>query len=153
MNILSIDLGAKTGWAIEHCGEIISGVVDLRDKETKRCGWKFLNFRKVLNELNKEYGIGIVVFELVRRHLGTDAAHCYGAFWGMLTAWCEEHNIPYEGTPVQTIKKFATGKGNATKQMVIDSIRAMGYSPADDNEADAIALLLFTVNKMYKKGQ
>ncbi len=32
---------------------------------------------------------------------------------GHLTAWCEHHNIPYQGVPVGTIKKHATGKGNA----------------------------------------
>ena len=34
-----------------------------------------------------------------------------------LTAWCEHHQIPYQGVPVGTIKKHATGKGNAGKEM------------------------------------
>ena len=33
----------------------------------------------------------------VRRHAGVDAAHAYGGFMGHLTAWCEHHNIPYQG--------------------------------------------------------
>ena len=40
-----------------------------------------------------------------------------------------------------TIKRHATGKGNASKDMVIASMRARGHTPADDNEADALALL------------
>jgi Holliday junction resolvasome RuvABC endonuclease subunit len=47
--------------------------------------------------------------------------------------------------PVGTIKKHATGKGNAPKQAMIDAGRARGFDPADDNEADAIALLMWAI--------
>ncbi|NKC34640.1 hypothetical protein HEQ75_27595, partial [Roseomonas sp. BU-1] len=33
-------------------------------------------------------------------------------------------------------------KGNADKAKMVAAIRARGFAPADDNEADAIALLL-----------
>jgi hypothetical protein len=46
---------------------------------------------------------------------------------------------------VGTIKKHATGKGNAPKQVMIDAARAHGFNPADDNEADAIAILLWAI--------
>jgi Holliday junction resolvasome RuvABC endonuclease subunit len=42
---------------------------------------------------------------------------------------------------VGTIKRHATGKGNASKEAMIAAACARGYSPADDNEADAIAIL------------
>ena len=45
------------------------------------------------------------------------------------------------GVPVGTIKRHVTGKGNADKQAVIDAVRKLGFAPADDNEADALALL------------
>ena len=54
--------------------------------------------------------------------------------------------MPYQGVPVGTIKRFATGKGNADKAAMIAAMRARGYLPADDNEADAIALLLWTTD-------
>ncbi|MDH1428274.1 hypothetical protein N5J23_17280 [Comamonas aquatica] len=47
--------------------------------------------------------------------------------------------------PVGTIKKHATGKGNAGKEDVIAAMRARGHAPADDNEADALALLHWAV--------
>jgi Holliday junction resolvasome RuvABC endonuclease subunit len=62
-----------------------------------------------------------------------------------LTAWAELHGIPCEGVPVGTIKRHATGKGNASKEAMIAAARARGFNPADDNEADAIALLLWAV--------
>ena len=81
-----------------------------------------------------------------RRPAGTDAAHIYGGFLAHLTAWCEERELPYEGVPVATIKRFATGKGNASKEAVIDAIKARGFQPADDNEADALAILLWAID-------
>ena len=62
-----------------------------------------------------------------------------------LTAWAELRGIPYEGVPVGTIKRHATGKGNANKDVMMAAARARGFSPADDNEADAIAILLWAL--------
>jgi Holliday junction resolvasome RuvABC endonuclease subunit len=47
--------------------------------------------------------------------------------------------------PVGTWKRHACGKGNADKQAVIAAMRARGFEPADDNEADAIAILLWAL--------
>ena len=53
------------------------------------------------------------------------------------------YRLAYQGVPVGTIKRFATGKGNADKAAVIAALRERGFSPTDDNEADAIAILLW----------
>ena len=80
-------------------------------------------------------------FEEVHRHLGTAAGHAYGGYLAHLTAWAEANKIPYQGVPVGTIKRHIAGKGNADKAAVIDAVRKLGFQPADDNEADALALL------------
>ena len=72
-----------------------------------------------------------------------DASHVYGGLMATLTAWAELRGAPYEG--VGTIKKHATGKGNAGKQAMIDAARARDFSPADDNEADAVAILIWAI--------
>ena len=103
---------------------------------------RFLRFKCWLSEVKTASGeIHAIFFEEVRRHAGVDAAHAYGGFMAHLTAWCEHHNIPYSGVPVGTIKKHATGKGNANKDLMIQAAQKRGYAPADDNEADALALL------------
>ncbi|WP_273758735.1 endonuclease [Bartonella sp. AU55XJBT] len=102
----------------------------------------YLRFKRWLTEIKQTAGnIDAVYFEEVRRHVGTDAAHVYGGLLATLTAWCEHHQIPYEGIPVCTIKKVTTGKGNASKEEIIKAIRAKGHAPCDDNEADALAIL------------
>ena len=105
-----------------------------------------LRFKRWLNEVRSAcHPINAVYFEEVRRHAGVDAAHAYGGFMGHLTAWCEHHGIPYQGVPVGTIKKHVTGKGNASKAEVIAAIKTRGYLPDDDNESDALALLLWAI--------
>jgi hypothetical protein len=47
--------------------------------------------------------------------------------------------------PVATIKRHATGKGNAPKEDVIRAVRAQGFLPKDGNEADALALLAWAI--------
>lgn len=90
-------------------------------------------------------GLAAIYFEEVRRHAGTDAAHLYGGFLATLTSWCEQHGIAYQGVPVGTIKRFMTSKGNADKAAIIAAVRAQGFAPADDNGADAIAILLWSI--------
>ena len=45
-----------------------------------------------------------------------------------------------------TIKLHVTGKGNADKQAMMAAVRARGFRPADDNEADALAILLWALD-------
>jgi Holliday junction resolvasome RuvABC endonuclease subunit len=144
-SVLALDLGTTTGWALRTGdGRITSGTLTFKPSRFEGGGMRYLRFRRWLAEIaDLADGLGRIAFEEVRSHAGTDAAHIYGAFLGHLTAWCEERAIPYEGVPVGTIKRFATGKGNAGKEAVIAAIKARGFAPADDNEADALALLLW----------
>ncbi len=81
---------------------------------------RYLRFKRWLTELKRSVDeIDAVYFEEVRRHVGTNASHIYGGFLATLTAWCEHHQILYEGIPVGTIKKATTGKGNASKEEMI----------------------------------
>ncbi|MCA3585586.1 MAG: hypothetical protein IM626_13575 [Phenylobacterium sp.] len=144
--ILALDLGTTTGWALPSMGMITSGCLSLKSSRFDGGGMRYLRFRRWLEHLQVDAGpIGAVYFEEVRRHVGTDAAHVYGGLLGQLTAWCEEHGIAYQGVPVGTIKAFATGRGNADKAAMIAAVKSRGFSPADDNEADAIAILLWAI--------
>ena len=146
--ILALDLGTTTGWALRsHEGLITSGTASFRPGRYDGGGMRYLRFTNWLTELDRLSGpIAAIWFEEVRRHAGTDAAHVYGGLMASLTSWGELRGIPYEGVPVGTIKRHATGKGNAPKQAMIDAVRAKGFSPEDDNEADAIAILLWALD-------
>jgi hypothetical protein len=148
-NVLALDLGTVTGWALRsQNGGITSGTMTFRPSRFEGGGMRYLRFRSWLGDMQRlSGGLQRIVFEEVRRHAGTDAAHIYGGFLAHLSAWCEERSIPYEGIPVGTIKRFATGKGNAPKDAMLAAIRARGFTPADDNEADAIAIVLWATEQ------
>ncbi len=149
MSILALDLGTTTGWALMGAdGQITSGSQSFKPQRFEGGGMRFLKFKRWLTDVKQcSTSIDLVVFEEVRKHIGVDAAHAYGGFMGQLTAWCEHHQIPYEGIPVGTIKKHATGKGNAGKEEIIASVQARGHQPVDDNEADAIALVYLACDR------
>ena len=145
--ILALDLGSRTGWAMRTMsGQVVSGTHDFRPRRFEGGGMRYLRFHNWLIETRHLADpIDAIYFEEVRRHAGTDAAHVFGGFLATLTAWAEHYEIPYEGVPVGTIKRHVTGKGNASKQAVIAAIKARGFNPVDDNEADAIAILSWAI--------
>jgi Holliday junction resolvasome RuvABC endonuclease subunit len=148
--ILALDLGTKTGWAIKlENNQINSGTIEFKPSRFEGGGMRYLRFKKWLDEINQlTNGIDRVYFEEVRRHIGVDAAHAYGGFLAYLTSWCEENKIPYLGIPVGTIKKHVTKKGNAGKSQIMIEVKKLGFNPADDNEADSLALLDLVIKKI-----
>jgi Holliday junction resolvasome RuvABC endonuclease subunit len=141
--ILALDLGTTTGWALlTSDGCTLSGSQSFKPQRFDGGGMRYLRFTRWLAEVCP-LARTEVVYEEVRRHLGVDAAHAYGGFLSHLQSFCEQREIPYSGVPVSVIKKFITGKGNASKEMVIEAVKSHGYNPADDNEADALALLRY----------
>ena len=145
--ILALDLGTTTGWALrDRTGRITSGSQSFKPQRFEGGGMRYLRFGRWISEIQTSVSeLQFLYFEEVRRHVSTDAAHAYGGFLATLTAWCEHHGIPYQGVPVGTIKKHATGSGRAGKDAVMAAVRRRGHAPADDNEADALALLLWAL--------
>ena len=146
-SILALDLGTHTGWALSsRDSTITSGTEHFKPQRFEGGGMRYLRFKRWLTEVKQcADGLDSIYFEEVRRHAGIDAAHAYGGFMATLTAWCEHHGIPYQGVPVGTIKKHATGKGNAGKAEMVAAATAHGHTPQDDNEADALALLHWAI--------
>lgn len=148
-SLLALDLGTACGYALRSgTGAIISGTWDLKPSRFEGGGMRFVRFQRYLDEMHRASPLGMVLFEEVRRHAGTTAAHVYGGLLGILTAWCETNGVPYGSATVQEIKKFATGRGNADKDAVIAAVTAWGFRPKDDNEADALALMRMKVEEM-----
>lgn len=150
--ILALDLGTTMGWACKPAdGHMAHGWISLKGGRFEGGGMRYLRFKHWLHELYTNAGdVSAVYFEEVRRHASTDAAHVYGGLMATLTSWCESRNIPYQGVPVGTIKRHATGKGNADKAAVMAAVRERGHPVTDDNEADAIALLYWALENEHE---
>lgn len=136
MKILALDIATKTGWRTETS----SGVWDFsKSKRGDSYGMRLIRFKSSLKEILDLEEIDVVVYE---RPAGMFKSSIIVAseMIGVLIALCEEKGIQYTAYSATEIKKFATGKGNAKKQDMIDAAIALGFSPESDDEADAIHL-------------
>ena len=150
MKLLALDLGTACGFAIFKDGKFISGTKKLGTYKGK-FGARFHEFRIWLLKIIEKHNIDIVYFERVFGHKGVEAAHCYGGFLYMLASVCFQQKIPCISFSVQAIKKFMTGKGNATKDEMIAAARQKGFNPETDDEADAISVMLLAIEDQINK--
>ena len=146
-SIVALDPGTQTGWAARlRTGVVISDSTCLAVGRHMGAGTKFLELSKLLSQLETIcQGIDLLVLEDVMAHSGTLAAQTYGGFLATIIAWCDNRGISYVSVPVGTIKKFATGHGNASKAMMMEAAKSKGFLIKDHNQADAIALLFWAV--------
>lgn len=72
---------------------------------------------------------------------GTTHAHALGELGGAVRLELWDRGIPYVDVPPASLKKYATGRGNANKeQVLVAAVRRLDYQGADPNEADALWL-------------
>ena len=129
--ILAIDPGASCGWCVRD-GEHIhgSGTWDLGVQRNEGGGMRYLRLRTFMLEIHEATPLKLIAYEEVRNHtsrnlatkkitFNVDAAHAYGGYQGEILKFSEEYGVPATAFPVGTIKKKATGKGNANKEKML----------------------------------
>ena len=138
MNVLALDPATQLGWAASLHGKIAYGSDGFHNNKWDGAGMRFHKFAKWLEQWDD---IDLIIYEAVRAHTGTTAAHMYGGWLALIQSYGERNDIPYTGVDVPTIKRFWTGSGTATKAKMINEARKRGFNPKDDNDADALAIL------------
>lgn len=148
-SILALDLGTKLGWAtVDRNGAVRSGSLKCLPRGNEAIGQRWSKFRGLLSDLSIEVcDFDAVYFEQVQRHAGTIAAHVYGGFLAHLEHWCAARNAEPIGVGVGEVKKAWTGNGAAKKHLMIAMAEQRGFRPADDNEADALAILSLAISR------
>lgn len=139
INILALDIATITGWKTKTS----SGTWDLKPNRGESEGMRVVRFKAKVREMIKLEGITLVSYE---RPAGVHKSSIIVAseMIGSLKDLCIEMKVNYASYSAKEIKKFATGNGNASKQLMIEKAKELGYNPKDDNEADAIHLYLLT---------
>lgn len=146
--VVAFDLGTSAGWAVlDSTGaREDSGTEDCSRRSHEGPGMRPMRFRALVVRVIDEHRPALVAYELVRRHLGTEAAHVYGELRGVLREELERRNIPYATREVADMKRAATGKGSASKAQMVAAAYARwghplpvpGKPEAGDDEADAL---------------
>ncbi|MGZ8132557.1 hypothetical protein ACXU40_09215 [Bordetella bronchiseptica] len=146
VNILALDLGTRLGWALlPRGGQITHGTESFAPRKSWSPGQRWQRFRTFLHQVVAHNNVHVIAYEDVKRHVGTDAAHAYGAFLALTELVADSHRVRLVPVGVGTIKKHWTGKGTADKAAMLAQAKARGFRPETDNDADALAILSWAV--------
>ncbi len=178
--VLGVDLGTNCGvaWAdidpkeSARSARIVAGQLDLSVGPYDTGPLRHIRLKQFLSVLSPD----LIAFEDVKFTPDTkgfagkpvgmivarvaNASELLGGFKITLCTWAEEHGIPAQGIPIGTIKKHATGKGNANKVQMIEAanerfgvkLNTSDYeSTGADNIADAMHICDMAI-VAYKDG-
>lgn len=68
-------------------------------------------------------------------------AHALGELGGVIRLTLWRNQVPYVDVPPASLKKYATGKGRAKKELVlVEAVKRLGYEGSSNDEADALWL-------------
>jgi len=135
MKVLALDIASTTGWCLDKG---LYGTWNFKTRKDESMGMKLIRFRAKLKEFNELEDLQVIVYERPAGRHANSIIH-QAKLIAVLEEFCEQNSIDYRSYSATEIKKFATGKGNANKEAMINSaIDKWGYDGDDDNEADAI---------------
>lgn len=161
---LGLDLGLHCGFAysLYHPEKRIwylfpgsIGIINLSPTKYESGSSCFIRLLDFLDEINPK----IIFYELIRftPHIKGGTAkilrrvaqpiELLSSLRQTALIWSEENKIPFIGIPIQTIKKVATGRGNANKKDIIEACNEQFKTSLDpnkkyaDNAADAAFVL------------
>ena len=147
MKILALDFATQTGWATAD----MSGTQRFDVKRGESPGMRFLRFRVWLEEMcEKLVHPEVIAYEQPHHRGGAATELAYGFLTEVKTRAATQH---IELMPVHssTLKKWATGRGNAGKPEMIAEAKRRGFDPTDDNEADACLLHEYAMAELGAK--
>ena len=169
MKILAIDPGSFLGWATNQTGRLEWGTEDFHVKNGESSGNRWRRFGQWLIEISivpfkhrehwpGEVKVDLIVYErAIFAPKARAAAEIAAGFTTRLEEHCERHGIALQPVAVSTLKKFATGKGNADKEAMrlTAGARLHRYFSASDidvarltgDEADALFLYWYAENE------
>jgi len=134
MKILGLDLATTTGYAYNDaqdrffCGSWLLAT----DAELKAARKLRLNRRldprvtklfQLIQDLHSLHNFDVIVFEDVQFSSYTLQCQLWASFRAAIWLAPRTHKQPvFEAVAVQTLKKFATGHGGATKEMMVGAL-------------------------------
>ena len=157
--VIGLDPATACGWAVLRAatGErVASGTWDCSLRKGEGPDMRYVRLRALLEELLVAYsdppnaGPSVIAYELVERHVrvvpgkppvpNTYAAQTYGGILATILCLLGEMGLHrYVGIPVGTVKKAATGKGRASKEVMQKMARGrFNLGVVEEDEADAL---------------
>ena len=120
IRVLALDLSlTSTGWCWQDdTGELIAGTINPKTVGTERLA----HIRDRVLDLETESGCGLVAIEGYA-YARPNQAHQIGELGGVIRTALHDAGIEWVTVAPSSIKQYATGKGNANKDLVRDAAR------------------------------
>jgi len=148
--LVAIDPGTKCGWAIWRPGwqSPESGTAVFTVDRGSSPGIRYLKFRSWLEGVSR-LGVKAYVYE-VQHHRGGYATDVLTNLTGRILEEAARTGAEHLGVHSATLKKWATGSGRADKNsMIAQAKKIWGIEPETDDQADALLLLAYGIEKLY----
>lgn len=148
--LLSLDLATNLGWSL---GDVASRDFAFGSHRLPSTADDIATFAWAFNDwlVPKLEGVTLCVFEspiLPRQTSMTTVRKLSGLAWHVEFR-CMERGIEVCECQIQSIKKYFAGSGRAKKPDMIRAAKALGYNVKNDDEADAIAVRLYTIEQRF----
>jgi crossover junction endodeoxyribonuclease RuvC len=168
LKVLALDLGTQTGFCYnlnretEHVWVEFAGTktwatpkeitLFRKQRMDRRLDPRIWHFHKWLSHLLHENRFDVVVFEDVQFASTTLACQLWASLRSVVWVNCEDTHTLTECVNVKTLKKWATGDGNATKETMAAFAIKSGYElpTLDDNGIDAFWLWRWAHEKLKR---
>ena len=148
MRTLALDLSLNaTGYAAAEDDILISSGTLSPDKKKTQYGRIQSNLDDILSII-RTHEIDQVFIEDIAYKANQSSSKILCEQQGIVKFSILKLGISVSTCPITAIKLFISGSGTASKQDVIKAVEARGYTPGDDNEADAIAIWLYAINQL-----
>lgn len=139
MKLVALDLAlTTTGWAALNGSPTPAlGVIKPRGRGVKRLADGLTQVRDLAADA------AAVILEGYSYSSRNSQAHSLGELGGVVKLGLHIRGVKLVIVPPSSLKKVATGKGNASKELVlVEAVKRLGYQGADNNIADALWLLV-----------
>lgn len=141
-NIFSIDQSLTNSGIsiyIDHTSSVISEKIKIPSKI--KGVFRLDRIRQEIGSLFVEHGIKTAVIEDYA-YAAKYRSHQIGEMGGIIKLLCFDSHIPCITMPIGIHKKFTTGNGNASKDLVIKAVENYYFlETKDDNIADSRSIL------------
>lgn len=138
MNVWGLDLSTKRVGIATGSGDLVSVTAHAGAADPYR------RLHELTREISRVFQVRpprpdlVVLEDYSLNSPGRIALVRLGEIGGIVRTWLWEHDIPFRTVPPASIKRFATGNGNADKPTMIARAVELGAAgSANEDEADA----------------
>jgi crossover junction endodeoxyribonuclease RuvC len=154
MRLLSLDLATKSGFCVGNTPDVERFGTHVLPSSGEDVGKFLSSFDKWLREFLFAERVTFVCFEapVLPRRTTVATVRKLMAIAGLTEMICAQIGLSCREANLSTVKKFWTGDGRADKAAMMKMARVYGFEPADDNQADALALFHYAGHILAPKG-